>query len=118
MGRSLTMAVIITVLQVATATAAAYAFVFLRFPFKRVIFAMFMATLLLPLEVLLVGNIETIRQLEWINTMQALVLPFGASTLGTFLIRQGSTVSRRRSKTPHGSTGTGTWRSSPASPCR
>jgi sn-glycerol 3-phosphate transport system permease protein len=48
-----------------------------------------MGTLLLPLEVTLVGNIVTIRDLEWINTMQALVLPFGAFALGTFLIRQG-----------------------------
>ncbi|CAN5798047.1 hypothetical protein BH10ACT1_BH10ACT1_10970 [soil metagenome] len=89
MGRSLTMAVIITVLQVSTSIMAAYAFVFLRFPFKRILFALFMATLLLPLEVTLVGNIATIRQLEWTNTMQALVLPFGATALGTFLIRQG-----------------------------
>lgn len=89
MGRSLVMAVAITVLQVATSIMAAYAFVFLRFPFKRLLFALFMATLLLPLEVTLVGNIATIRQLEWTNTMQALVLPFGATALGTFLIRQG-----------------------------
>ena len=89
MGRSLVMATIITVLQVTTATMSAYAFVFLRFPFKRILFAVFMATLLLPLEVTLVGNIATIRQLEWTNTMQALVLPFGATALGTFLIRQG-----------------------------
>ncbi|MBX3283793.1 MAG: carbohydrate ABC transporter permease [Actinobacteria bacterium] len=89
MGRSLTMAIIITISQVVTSIMAAYAFVFLRFPFKRILFAMFMATLLLPLEVTLVGNIATIRQLEWTNTMQALVLPFGASALGTFLIRQG-----------------------------
>ena len=89
MGRSLTMAIIITVLQVTTSIMSAYAFVFLRFPFKRILFALFMATLLLPLEVTLVGNIATIRQLEWTNTMQALVLPFGATALGTFLIRQG-----------------------------
>jgi len=89
MGRSLVMAVIITVAQVATSIMAAYAFVFLRFPFKRIIFALFMATLLLPLEVTLVGNIATMRQLEWTNTLQALVLPFGATALGTFLIRQG-----------------------------
>jgi sn-glycerol 3-phosphate transport system permease protein len=31
-----------------------------------------MATLLLPLEVTLVGNITTIRQLDWINSVQAL----------------------------------------------
>jgi sn-glycerol 3-phosphate transport system permease protein len=89
MGRSLVMAIIITTLQVGTAIMSAYAFVFLRFPFKRILFALFMATLLLPLEVTLVGNVATIRQLEWTNTMQALVLPFGATALGTFLIRQG-----------------------------
>ncbi|MCU1371250.1 MAG: ABC-type sugar transport system, permease component [Ilumatobacteraceae bacterium] len=89
MGRSLVMTVCVTVLQVSTATMAAYAFVFLRFPFKRILFALFMATLLLPLEVTLVGNVATIRQLEWTDTMQALVLPFGAAALGTFLIRQG-----------------------------
>ena len=89
MIRSLVMAVLITVLQVGSSILAAYAFVFLRFPFKRILFAVFMATLLLPLEVTLVGNLATIRQLEWTNTMQALVLPFGATALGTFLIRQG-----------------------------
>ena len=89
MGRSFIMAILITVLQVGTAIMAAYAFVFLRFPFKRILFALFMATLLLPIEVTLVGNVATIRQLEWTDTMQALVLPFGAAALGTFLIRQG-----------------------------
>lgn len=89
MQRSFTMAIIITVAQVVTSILAAYAFVFLRFPFKRTLFALFLVTLLLPLEVTLVGNIAMIRQLEWINTMQALVLPFGATALGTFLIRQG-----------------------------
>ena len=37
----------------------------------------------------MVGNIATMRQLGWTNTMQGLVLPFGAAALGTFLIRQG-----------------------------
>jgi sn-glycerol 3-phosphate transport system permease protein len=89
MARSLVMTVLITVMQVITSILAAYAFVFLRFPFKRLIFALFMATLLLPLEVTLVGNVTTIRDLELTNTMAALVLPFGAFALGTFLIRQG-----------------------------
>jgi sn-glycerol 3-phosphate transport system permease protein len=89
MGRSLVMTVFITSAQVTSAILAAYAFAFLRFPFRRLLFALFMATLLLPLEVTLIGNIALIRQLEWINTMQALVLPFTASAFGTFLIRQG-----------------------------
>ncbi|MCB0977267.1 MAG: carbohydrate ABC transporter permease [Acidimicrobiales bacterium] len=89
MLRSLTMSVLITVAQVVTAILAAYAFVFLDFPFKRILFAAALATLLLPLEVTLVGNIALIRQLGWIDSMQGLVLPFAASAMGIFLIRQG-----------------------------
>ena len=89
MARSMVMTGSITLAQVVTAVLAAYAFAFMRFPFKRVLFALFMATLLLPLEVTLIGNIALIRQLGWINTMPALILPFTASAFGTFLIRQG-----------------------------
>ncbi len=89
MARSMVMTLSITLAQVVTAVLAAYAFAFMRFPFKRVLFALFMATLLLPLEVTLIGNIALIRQLGWINTMPALILPFTASAFGTFLIRQG-----------------------------
>ena len=35
------------------------------------------------------GNVALIRQLGWINSYQALILPFAASALGIFLIRQG-----------------------------
>jgi sn-glycerol 3-phosphate transport system permease protein len=87
--RSLTISVMITVCQVLTSVFAAYAFAFLRFPAKGLVFAFFMGTLLLPLEVTLLANIQTIRDLDWINSNQALVLPFAATAFGTFLIRQG-----------------------------
>ncbi|HEY8527485.1 MAG TPA: carbohydrate ABC transporter permease [Acidimicrobiales bacterium] len=87
--RSLTITVLITVAQVVTSVLAAYAFAFLRFPAKGLVFAFFMGTLLLPLEVTLLGNVQTIRDLGWINSNQALVLPFAATAFGTFLIRQG-----------------------------
>jgi sn-glycerol 3-phosphate transport system permease protein len=87
--RSLTITVMITVCQVLTSVFAAYAFAFLRFPLKALVFAFFMGTLLLPLEVTLLGNVQTIRNLDWINSNQALVLPFAATAFGTFLIRQG-----------------------------
>ena len=51
--QSLVMSVVITGAQVVTAVLAAYAFSFLRFPFKRLMFAVFMATMMLPLEVTL-----------------------------------------------------------------
>jgi sn-glycerol 3-phosphate transport system permease protein len=89
MVRSLVVTLLITGCQLVTSILAAYAFAFLKFPFKNVIFAFFVATMLLPLEVTLLANVQTIRELDWINTNQGLVLPFAATAFGTFLIRQG-----------------------------
>ena len=87
--RSLVVTVAIAGLQVATSVLAAYAFAFLRFPLKRVIFAIFMATLLLPLEVTLLPNLQTMRDLGWYDSYQGLIVPFAAAAFGTVLIRQG-----------------------------
>ena len=89
MGRSFVITVLITVAQVVTSILAAYAFAFLRFPAKTLVFALFMGTLLLPLEVTLLANVQTIRDLGWINSNAGLVAPFAATAFGTFLIRQG-----------------------------
>ena len=80
---------IITVAQVGTSVLAAYAFVFLRFPLRPLVFALFMATLMLPIEVTLLVNAVTIRELGWLDSFQGLSAPFLASAFGTFLIRQG-----------------------------
>jgi sn-glycerol 3-phosphate transport system permease protein len=89
MQRSFVITVLITVTQVVTSILAAYAFAFLRFPAKTLVFAFFMGTLLLPLEVTLLANVQTIRELGWINSNAGLVMPFAATAFGTFLIRQG-----------------------------
>lgn len=80
---------IITAFQVGTSVLAAYAFVFLRFPLKSLFFALFMATLMLPIEVTLLVNAVTIRNLGWLNSVQGLTAPFLASAFGVFLLRQG-----------------------------
>ncbi len=93
LDRHLTISAITTVLitlgQVATAVLAAYAFAFLRFPLKRLCFVLFMATLMLPIEVTLIANVRTIRELGWLNSYEALTIPFLATAFGTLLIRQG-----------------------------
>jgi sn-glycerol 3-phosphate transport system permease protein len=89
MVRTLIVTLLITGLQVTTSVLSAYAFAFLDFPFKKVVFALFMATLLLPVEVTLLPNLQTMRDLGWFNSYQGLVVPFAASAFGTFLIRQG-----------------------------
>lgn len=89
LGVSAAMTVVIATAQVATSVLAAYAFAFLRFPFRRTMFVVFMATLMLPIEVTLIANVETIRTLGWFNSLQGLTAPFLAAAFGTFLIRQG-----------------------------
>lgn len=89
MGVSAAVTVIIATAQVVTSILAAYAFAFLRFPFRRVAFAAFMATLMLPIEVTLIANVETVRTFGWFNSLQGLTAPFLAAAFGTFLIRQG-----------------------------
>ena len=79
---------VIVVGQVTTSILAAYAFAFLRFPFKRVVFLTFLATLMVPAEVTIVANFETIQDLGWIDSYQGLTVPFLATAFGTFLLRQ------------------------------
>lgn len=92
LGRSflvaLGMTLIITAAQLVTSVLAAYSFAFLRYPGKRVLFALTVATLLLPIEVTLVVNARTIRSLDWLNSLQGLTAPFLATAFGIFLIRQ------------------------------
>ncbi len=85
---SFVVAVIVTVVQVATSVMSAYAFAFLRFPLKALTFAIFLATLLVPFEVTLVVNRRTVDSLGWLNSFQGLAVPFLATAFGTFLIRQ------------------------------
>ncbi len=91
-GSQLKVTVALTVITVAaqlvTSILAAYAFAFLEFPMKRLLFVVCMATLMLPIEVTLVANSRTIRELGWTNSLQGLTAPFLATALGIFLIRQ------------------------------
>ena len=85
---SLVVAVIVTVFQVATSVMSAYAFAMLDFPGRNLLFVVFLATLLVPLEATLVVNRRTIDSLGWLNSYQGLAAPFLATAFGTFLLRQ------------------------------
>ena len=95
--QSLFITALIVVAQTFTSTIAAYAFAFLEFPLKKVLFGFIMVTLLLPIEVTLIANVQTmfdinlisINDPSYLKTLGALTLPFLATALGVFLIRQG-----------------------------
>lgn len=77
----------ITAGEVVTSILSAYAFAFLEFPFKRTIFAVFIASLAVPFEVTIVTNYTTISSLGWYNTFGGLIVPFLAIGFGAFLLR-------------------------------
>ena len=85
---SMVVSVVITLGQLVTSVLAAYAFTFLRFPGRNVLFALFLSTLMVPLEVAIIPNFQTIQWLHWTDTYQGLVAPFLATGFGTFLLRQ------------------------------
>jgi sn-glycerol 3-phosphate transport system permease protein len=88
MLNSIVVAAIVTVAQVVTSVLSAYAFAILDWPGRNVVFVAFLATLLVPLEATLVVNRRTVDSLGWLNSYQGLTVPFLATALGTFLIRQ------------------------------
>jgi multiple sugar transport system permease protein len=79
-----------TVLGVLAVSAlAAYAFARMRFVGKNVLFAAFLATLMIPSEVTLIPNFVIItRWLGWYDTYQAQVVPLIGSVFAIFLLRQ------------------------------
>jgi sn-glycerol 3-phosphate transport system permease protein len=85
---SFLVAALITVGQLSTAIMAGYAFALLRFPGRTALFVVFLSTLMVPFEATVITNRHTIVNLGWYNRFPALVVPFLATGLGTFLMRQ------------------------------
>ncbi|HLQ16346.1 MAG TPA: carbohydrate ABC transporter permease [Candidatus Eisenbacteria bacterium] len=85
---SLIVAACVMVGQLATSILSAYAFAFLRMPFRNLIFGIFLATMMVPWEAVIIPNYLTMAQYHLINSYPALILPFLAAGFGTFLLRQ------------------------------
>ena len=82
------MAFSIAAAQIALALPAGYALAKLRFVGKRFAFGVVLACLLVPAQATFVPVFLLFAKVRAIDTMTALVLPFAASALGTFLVRQ------------------------------
>jgi len=82
------MALGIAALQITLALPAGYALAKLRFRGKRWAFGLIVATLLVPAQVRFVPVFSLLADVGLVNTLSGLILPFGVSALGTFLVRQ------------------------------
>lgn len=67
---------------------ASYAFARMNFLGKNFLFGLFLSTMMIPGEVLLVPNFITIAKLGWYDTYAALIIPFTVSVFAVFLLRQ------------------------------
>ena len=77
-----------TALTVTTSLLAGYGFARLHFRGRDKLFFLYIATLVVPQQVLVVPMFFMMRDLGWINSYQALIVPWAFSAFGVFLMRQ------------------------------
>ncbi len=76
------------ILQLLTSALSGYAFARMQWRGRDALFVVYLATLMVPTQVTITPLFILMRQLDWINTYQALILPGIVSAFGTFLVRQ------------------------------
>lgn len=77
-----------TLIVVLTSLLSAYAFSRLRFKGRDGLFFAFVATLMVPQEVIVIPMYLLMTQLGWVDTFQALILPWAFTAVGAFMLRQ------------------------------
>ena len=85
---SLMVSLIVSVGVVITSLLAAFAFVFLKFNFKKILFNLFISTMMIPFEAIMIQNFMLIKKFGWYNSYWALIVPWLASAFAIFLFRQ------------------------------
>lgn len=89
-GRNLLNTIIITVssciLNCLVSSMAAFAFAKIKFPHRDKVFLLYIATMMIPAQVILIPYFVIVRKIGLYNNFLALILPIGA--FGIFLIRQ------------------------------
>ncbi|WP_311258387.1 carbohydrate ABC transporter permease [Microbacterium sp. WCS2018Hpa-9] len=89
MLNSLLIAVIYTVFSSIVSIMCGYGLATFRFRGRGVLLALVLVTMMIPMQVLLVPLFQIMAGMGWIDTYQAVILPFLANAFGIFLMRQG-----------------------------
>jgi multiple sugar transport system permease protein len=88
LGWSLYVAIASTALTLLFCSMGGYAFARMQFRFKNALFALVMATMLLPSFMSMIPTFMIMDALGWIDQHRALYIPGAASAFGIFLMRQ------------------------------
>jgi multiple sugar transport system permease protein len=87
-GNSLFIATLRVIGDILTASLAAYGFSRMRFKGRDLLFGLYVSTMILPSQMLLVPRFILFQYLHIYNTHWALILPGAFTVFGTFLLRQ------------------------------
>ncbi|CAG0934389.1 Lactose transport system permease protein LacG [Planctomycetaceae bacterium] len=74
--------------QLITCSLAAYGFARFRFPGRSLIFALCLGLLMVPFQAIIIPEFILIRDLGWLNSFRALIVPGIFSAFALFLLRQ------------------------------
>lgn len=85
---SLFVALVTTAGQIVFASLAGYAFARLKFKGRDVLFFVILVTMMIPPQVNIIPLFFIMRELHWVNTYQALIIPGFFGGFGVFMLRQ------------------------------
>lgn len=85
---SLLVAITGTILVLITSSLSGYAFSRLRFRGRDRLFGAYLMTLMIPQQVIVVPMFLLMKELGWVNSYWALIIPWAFTAFGTFLLRQ------------------------------
>ncbi len=77
-----------TALTLVMTILSAYAFTIFAFPGKNVLFILFLATMMIPSELLIIQNYVTVTKLGWLDTFRGIIIPSLASGFYIFMLRE------------------------------
>ena len=80
--------IVSTLLSLVITVISAFAFARLDFKGKETLFGLLLATMMIPGELFTITNYMTVRELGWIDTFEALIVPFLVSVFYIYLLRQ------------------------------
>ena len=88
-GNTVLVGLVSTILSLIITVLSAFAFARLEFKGKNVMFALLLATMMIPGELFTITNYQTVmKEFEWGNTYKVLIIPFLVSVFYIYLLKQ------------------------------
>ncbi len=87
-GNTVYVGIVSTILSLVITVISAFAFARLEFKGKNALFALLLATMMIPGELFTITNFQTISAFGWKNTYTVLIVPFLVSVFYIYLLKQ------------------------------